>query len=198
MTRPITVSDSDMPLQCLYRWERERAHQVYLTQPTGAGAVQDITWSEAADQVRRMAHWLQQQGWPAGSRVAILGKNSAHWILADLAILMAGYVSVPIYPTFNADALSYILEHSESRALFVGKLDGTDNVRGVRTHIPMVTLPLAPDVPGLRWAELLQKTAPLAGAPAPAADAVSTIIYTSGTTGKPRAWCIPSSPWPGA
>lgn len=186
MTSRITVSPSDLPVQCLYRWERERASQVYLTQPMGGGVVQDITWAEAADQVRRMAHWLQQQGWPAGSRVAILGKNSAHWILADLAILMAGYVSIPIYPTFNAEALNYILEHSESRALFVGKLDDTANVKGVRSHLPMVTLPLAPELPGLRWTDLLEKTAPLSGTPAPAEDAISTIIYTSGTTGKPK------------
>src|SRR3990167_2360599 len=116
MNAPITVSPSDLPLPCFYRWERERSDKIYLTQPTGAGAVQNLTWSEAADQVRRMASWLQAQGWPAGSRVAIIGKNSAHWILADLAIWMAGYVSVPIYPTFNAEALAYILAHrSEER-----------------------------------------------------------------------------------
>jgi long-chain acyl-CoA synthetase len=134
-----------------------------------------------------MAHWLKEQGWPEGSRVAILGKNSAHWILADLAVLMAGYVSVPIYPTFNADALAYILEHSESRALFVGKLDDTANVEsGVRTHIPVITLPLAPELPGLRWDDLQKKAMPLPGTPTPDASAICTIIYTSGTTGKPK------------
>jgi long-chain acyl-CoA synthetase len=93
MTAPITVSAGDLPLQCLYRWERERAGQVYLTQPVGGGQVQDITWGEAGDQVRRVANWLASQGWPAGSRVAIIGQNSAPWILADRAIQMAGHVS---------------------------------------------------------------------------------------------------------
>lgn len=109
MTAPITVSAADLPLPCLYRWERERTNQVYLTQPTGGGRVLDITWREAADQVRRAATWLASQGWPEGSRVAIIGKNSAHWILADLAIQMAGHISIPIYPTFNGEALTYIL-----------------------------------------------------------------------------------------
>ena len=62
MTAPITVSTDDLPLQSLYHWERERANEVYLTQPTGGGQVQDITWREAADQVRRAATWLAAQG----------------------------------------------------------------------------------------------------------------------------------------
>ena len=80
MTEPVTVSPDDLPLQCLYRWERERGDQIFLTQPMGAGQVQNITWAEAADQARRMATWLTAQGWPEGSRVAIIGKNSSHWI----------------------------------------------------------------------------------------------------------------------
>ena len=188
MPPAITVTPSDLPLQCLYRWEKDRAAAVYLTQPLGSGAVQDLTWHQAADQVRRMASWLQSHGWEPGSRVAILGKNSAHWILADLAIQMAGFVSVPIYPTFNAEALAYILEHSEAKACFVGKLDDTSNVRkGVRDGFPLVVMPLAPtDVQGLNWSALLAAHPPLQGHPVMDGNQVSTIIYTSGTTGKPK------------
>jgi long-chain acyl-CoA synthetase len=187
MTAPITVSASDLPLQCLYRWERERANQTYLTQPTGASKVQDITWREAADQVRRTASWLALQGWPEGSRVAIIGKNSAHWILADLAIQMAGHISVPIYPTFNGEALAYILQHSDARACFVGKMDDTANLQtGVPSGVPLVALPLAPPIKALAWDDIQANNAPMAGTPAPQMDAICTIIYTSGTTGKPK------------
>ena len=187
MTAPITVSANDLPLQCLYRWERERAQAIYLTQPVGGGAIQDITWAEAADQVRRMATWLQAQGWPQGSRVAIIGKNSAHWILADLAIFMAGHISVPIYPTFNGDALAYILNHSEARACFVGKMDEVTNLQtGIPQGMPLIALPLAPKITALAWTDLLVTSAPLQGTPAPHMDAVATIIYTSGTTGNPK------------
>jgi long-chain acyl-CoA synthetase len=183
----ITVSPGDLPLQCLYRWEKERGPQVYLTQPTGGGAVLDITWAQAARQVRSMASWLQSQGWPQGSRVAIIGKNSAHWILADLAIVMAGYVSVPIYPTFNAEALAYILAHSEAKALFVGKMDDTANIsHGVPADLPLVALPLAPALAALQWADLVKNNAPLGGEPVADGDQISTIIYTSGTTGQPK------------
>ena len=187
MTEPVTVSPDDLPLQCLYRWERERGDQIFLTQPMGAGQVQNITWAEAADQARRMATWLTAQGWPEGSRVAIIGKNSAHWILADLAILMAGYVSVPIYPTFNGEALGYILEHSQARACFVGKMDDIANLKsGIPADMPVITMPLAPILKALLWTDLIAKSAPLAGTPAPQMDALCTIIYTSGTTGKPK------------
>ncbi len=183
----ITVSPGDLPLQCLYRWEKERGSQIYLTQPSAGGVVQDITWAQAAQQVRSVAGWLQSQGWPAGSRVAIIGKNSAHWILADLAIVMAGYVSVPIYPTFNAEALAYILAHSEAKALFVGKMDDTANIsNGVPADLPMVALPLAPALAARQWADLVKNTAPLSGQPVADGDQISTIIYTSGTTGQPK------------
>jgi long-chain acyl-CoA synthetase len=187
MSQPVTVSAGELPLQCLYRWERERRDQIYLTQPTGAGAVQDITWGEAGDQIRRMAAWLQSQGWPAGSRVAIIGKNSAHWILADLAILMAGHVSVPLYPTFNGEALAYTLAHSEARACFIGKMDDIANLRsGIPAGLPLIALPLAPVIEALQWTALIQATAPLQETPEPDPAGVCTIIYTSGTTGKPK------------
>ena len=124
----ITVDAANFPVQRLCHWAQTTPDRIYLTQPLGMGQVQDISWAQAADQVRRIAAWLQAQGWPAGSRVAILGKNSAHWVLADLAILMAGHVSVPIYPTFNGEALAYILKHSAARACFVGKMDDSSSL----------------------------------------------------------------------
>ncbi len=183
----ITVAPNDLPLACFYRWERERANQVYLCQPMGGGVVQNITWAEAADQVRRIAAWLLAQGWPSGSRVAIVGKNSAHWLLADLAINMAGHVSVPIYPTFNAGALDYILQHSAAQAAFIGKMDDTSSLQGCMVSgLPVVTLPLAPSLQALQWNDLLASNAPLQGEPCPPADALATIMYTSGTTGRPK------------
>jgi long-chain acyl-CoA synthetase len=187
MQAAITVSAADLPLQSLYHWESTQPSRVYMTQPTGAGAVQTITWHEAADQVRRMAAWLQSQPWPAGSKIAIIGKNSAHWILADLAIMMAGMVSVPIYPTFNGETLGFILNHSEVKACFIGKLDDTRALKsGTPQHIPLIALPLAPPLQALQWNDLVHSTPPLPSNPVMEADAVCTIIYTSGTTGHPK------------
>ncbi len=187
MSNPITLSIEDLPLQRFYHWERERANKVFLTQPLGGGAVQDLSWAQAGDQARRIATWMQSQGWPGGSKIAILGKNSAHWIICDLAIWMAGYVSVPIYPTFNGEALRYILEHSEAKACFVGKLDEVSSLKdGVPDGVPLVALPLAPAIDAASWDKLVAANKPLAGAPLRDADEMCTIIYTSGTTGNPK------------
>ena len=114
----MSIKADDLPLQCVYRWERERADRVFLTQPFGGGQVRDWTWAQAVDEARRMAAYLKAQNWEPGSRVAILSKNCAWWIMADLAIWMAGHVSVPIYPSLRAQSIRQILEHSEREGLF--------------------------------------------------------------------------------
>ena len=188
MPTPVTLSPSDLQLPSFYRWERERADKIFLTQPLGRGGLRDITWAQAGDEARRIATWLTAQGWPAGSNVAILGKNSAHWILADLAIWMAGHVSVPIYPTFNAQALRFILDHSEARACFVGKLDDTDSLGdGVPGGVPLIALPLSPKgVAKTSWDALIAANAPQKGETVRDGETLCTIIYTSGTTGNPK------------
>ena len=199
MATTVTLSPGDLPLPSFYRWEKEHPSKVFLTQPLGGGAVQDITWREAGDEARRVATWLKAQGWPAGSSIAILGKNSAHWILADLAIWMAGYVSVPIYSTFNGQALHYILTHSEARACFVGKLDDTDALKdGIPAGMPLITLPLAPEsINATPWVSLISTNQPLAGEPARDGKELCTIIYTSGTTGNPKGvmHCFQAMAW---
>ena len=188
MTNPIKVKKEDLALQCFYRWESKRANDVFMTQPLGGGEVRDLTWAEAGAEARSMATWLTAQDWPAGSKIAILGKNSAHWILADLAIWMAGHVSVPIYPTFNGDALRYILEHSESKACFVGKLDDVAALKnGVPAGVPLIALPLAPKIQGVDfWDKIVAANKPMKGNTQRAGDEMATIIYTSGTTGNPK------------
>ena len=111
------------PLDMLMLHERQRGQQLFLNQPLESGKILSFTWSEAGHQARCMASALRAMGYPAQSRIAILSKNCAHWIIADLAIMMAGYVSVPIYPTSTADSITYVLQHCNARAISVGKLD---------------------------------------------------------------------------
>ncbi len=189
MTPPKTPA-SLLALQRLYHWETTTPNRIALSQPMGGGVVQDWTWNQVADQVRRMAAHLQAQGWAPGSKVAILSKNCAWWMMSDLAIWMAGYVSVPLYPTLSADTVRQILTHSEAKACFVGKLDGWDAMKpGVPADLPCLAYPLSPPdavgaYPG--WDAVCARTAPLVGQPARAEDELATLIYTSGTTGHPK------------
>ena len=176
-------------LDCLQHWERTAPDRVYLTQPHADGSTIDYSWSEVAGQARRMAAHLLALRLPPRSQIALLGKNSAHWIMADLAIWMAGHVSVPLYPTLNADTARYILEHSEARLLFVGKMDELwpQVVPGVPASLPRIALPLSPagdDSP--RWDAIVARTTPLQAIPVRDPAELATIIYTSGSTGLPK------------
>ncbi|MBC7173468.1 MAG: AMP-binding protein [Polyangiaceae bacterium] len=167
--------------------ESERPDAIFLTQPIGGGQVRDYTWREAMDEARRMAAHLRSLNLPPKSQIALIGKNSAHWILTDLAIFMAGHVTVPLYPTLAAETVRYILEHSESKLLFVGKLDTWDDMKsGVPADLPRIYLPLAPKNEGPTWEEIIAKTEPLGGKPDRDPKDLATIMYTSGTTGQPK------------
>ncbi|HRI08726.1 MAG TPA: AMP-binding protein [Nannocystaceae bacterium] len=177
---------SDLVLENVYRWARTSPNAIYMTQPIGGGQVKDYTWAETVDQAKRMAAHLQSLGFPPGSKIAIVTKNCAHFILSDLAIWMAGYVSVALYPTLNAKTVKYILEHSESKLLFVGKLDTWDEMKeGVPADMPCIAYPLAPPTRYPKWDEIVARTQPLAGEPVRGADDSALLIYTSGSTGVP-------------
>ncbi len=108
-----------------YVYDHEAAHpdKVLLTQPLGGGPVADYTWAQTLDQARRMAAHLKSRGFEPGARIAMLSKNCAHFFMTELAIWMAGYTTVAIFPTETGETVRYVLEHSEASLLFVGKLD---------------------------------------------------------------------------
>ncbi|MDZ7592935.1 MAG: AMP-binding protein [Rubrivivax sp.] len=161
--------------------------RVYLTQPLGGGRVADTTWAEALDQARRMAAHLQQRGFEPGARIAILSKNCAHFIMAELAIWMAGCTTVAIFPTETAETVRFVLEHSGASLLFVGKLDTWPQQQpGVPAGLPCIALPLAPKTEFETWDAITARTPPLPGRPQRAAEDLAMIIYTSGSTGQPK------------
>ena len=86
----------------------------------GGGVVKDLTWKEVMDQARLLAGYLQAQGYAPGSKIALLSKNTAWWLITDFAIWLAGGVSVPLYPTLAAETVRQILRHSEAKLLFIG------------------------------------------------------------------------------
>ncbi len=184
------IADDALALQRLYRWERTAPNRVALTQPTGGGKVRDYTWSEMLDQSRRMASHLRKLGLQRGDRIAIFSKNTAHWLLSDYAIFLAGGVSVPLYPTLASGTIRQILEHSECKLLFVGKLDGWERMQpGVPSGLACISHPLAPEEARKshpQWDEIVASTPPLKGEPLRPGDDLATIIYTSGTTGTPK------------
>lgn len=184
----MSVAPKLTPLDCLYRWEQEQPDAVYLTQPFG-DRVQDYTWREVGDQARRMATYLQSLNLPAGSSIALLSSNCAHWIMADLAIWMAGHVTVPLYPSVGSETANYVLAHSRAQLLFVGKLDQRiweDIEANLPADLLCVALPITPAMLAHTWDEIVGRCAPLPGQPRRSMDELASIIYTSGSTGQPK------------
>ena len=182
-----TVAPAALALQRLYFWERTAPDSTVLTQPTGGGELRAYTWAQLMDETRRMAAHLVSLNFAPASRIAILSKNTAHWLMCDFAVWMAGHVSVPLYPTLAAGTIRQILEHSEAKLLFIGKLDGWDGMKpGIPDGLPCIATPLAPATNHPQWAQIVQTTGPLQGEPVRAGDELATIMYTSGTTGNPK------------
>jgi long-chain acyl-CoA synthetase len=177
----------DLALQRLYHFEKSTPDRIVFTQPMGGGVVRDMTWREVMDETRRMAAHLKAMGFEPGSKIAILSKNCAHWLMSDWAIWLAGYVSVPLYPTLAPDTIAQILKHSESKVLFVGKLDGWEGMKpGVPADLPCISYPLSPPNDYPTWNDIIKKSAPMKESPTRDADELCTLIYTSGTTGEPK------------
>ncbi len=168
-------------------WEKQHPNDIWLTQPLGGGKLRDFTFQEAMGEVRRMAAHLKGLGLPDKSNIALFSKNTAWWILADLAIWMAGHTSVPLYPTLTAETIRQILEHSEAKLIFVGKLDGFAAMEpGIPEGVARIALPLAPKLDAPTWDAIVEKTEPLAGEIRRPKGDLATIIYTSGSTGVPK------------
>lgn len=176
-----------LPLDMVYHWEKTKANSVYMTQPIGGGKTVEYTWGRAVDEARRMSSYLKSLNLPEKSRIGLISKNCAHWIMTDWAIWMAGHISVPLYPTLNADTVNYILNHAECEVVFVGKLDDWDMMKpGVPESVRCISFPLSPPNDFETWDDIVAKYPPLEENVQRDAGELATIVYTSGSTGKPK------------
>ena len=155
--------------------------------PIGDGTVVEYTWGETLEQARRMAAHLRSLNLPDNSHIALISKNCAHFIICDLAIWMAGHATIALYPTLNADTVAYILDHSDSRLVFIGKLDDWDEIKqGIPADMPGIALPLSPETDYEAWDDIVARHQPIADNPSPPAEQLALMVYTSGSTGRPK------------
>lgn len=178
-------SDIVSPLSMLYQREQQTPNQHYMTQPIN-GERRTFTWAETALLARKVAARLQSYNYPTGTRIGILAKNTAEWIITDLGIMMAGHISVPIFATAGQETISYVLEHAECPLLFIGKLDNSDAVKAATTEqLVTVGFPYDGIEAKVGWQDFTD-IEPIAGQPVPDMNDIMTIIYTSGSTGQPK------------
>ncbi len=162
------------------------------------GIYTDVSHREALDLVKKTTCGLLALGLVKGDRVGLLSENRFEWAVADLAILSAGCVNVPIYPTLPPQQVEYILRDSEIRAAFVSGRTQLDKIEAVRTRLPHLQHVFSFDrIEGqagvLTLDELIQRGAASGDSSlfekrvaTVGADDWASVIYTSGTTGDPK------------
>lgn len=174
------------PLEVLLKYTKQHPDKAFLHQPVNR-ELKITTWKEAETQARQVATGLQSLGLAKGDKVAILAKNSAEWFMTDWAIMMAGMISVPIYATASEKTISYILEHSESKAVFVGKLDDkAAATTALSGDLPVIAYPYDTVPAAHQWADWVKNMEPMEHIYAPTLDETMSIVYTSGSTGNPK------------
>lgn len=172
-------------LEAFNYWVNQNPNQVFLRQPINRNFI-EYTYLDADNEVRRMVTGLQKLGIQPGDHVAILSKNCAHWIMADLAIMAAGCISIPIYPTFGAETIYEILDHSESKAIIIGKLDDYASQQSGIPDILKIGIEMYGVVEDQTWEKIQAQYEPSKKMHSPKPDDLITIMYTSGTTGSPK------------
>jgi long-chain acyl-CoA synthetase len=158
------------------------------------GGWADMTWNQVADRATALAAGLIALGVSPGQRVAIASSTRIEWVLADLAVMLAGACTTTVYPNTNAEDVTYILDDCAAAAVFaediyqVEKLDPEQARRVITFETDDV-----PGAMGMRDLEALGRErlrhdphavdAVVSGI---GTDDLATIVYTSGTTGRPK------------
>jgi len=147
-----------------------------------------LNCGEVYERALRVAAALHSQGLQHGDKVAILAKNSAQWMISDFALMLGGMISVPIYATAGQKTISYVLEHSGAKAIFVGKLDNTAAAEEALQDAVVIAYPesnIDPTLVKHGWNDLLAHE-PLCDIANPGKEDIATLVYTSGSTGNPK------------
>ncbi len=172
-----------------YKWEKEKANDPFLRQPFGDNWF-EYTWAEVGLMARKIASSIDSYNLPEKSHIGLISKNCREWVIADLAIMMSGHISVPFFPTLKSYELENLIDFGEVKLLFAGKLENwEEQSKGVK-NIPVISFPNYKNHSSIpnsaNWNDLLNKFEPKTDNYHPKLKDIWTIVFTSGTTGDPK------------
>lgn len=178
------------PLEYFYHWEKNTPNKIFLRQPFG-DTWKTLTYSEAGIEARKIVTALKDKGLKKGDHIGLLSKNCYHWILADIAICMGGFVSVPFYASLPKAQLNEVILKSDLKLLFVGKLDSWgEKEEALPKDLMVIKFPHyqgnAEITVGESWTDLIEAHSPTQENYIPELSDLWTILFTSGTTGSPK------------
>ncbi|WP_371194106.1 AMP-binding protein [Glaciecola sp. SC05] len=181
----MSAASIDLPVDKLKYWTENHPQREVLFQPKD-GNVTAFTWQQIHDQANAVASQLKALGYVQGDKIAILSKNCAQWFIADFALMIGGYISIPIYPTANAETIEFVLQHAECKAIFIGKLDDfATQEPGIVSGVKRIDMGYPTMTVEHTWQDCISCELDAIKADI-TPDSVMTILYTSGSTGQPK------------
>ena len=173
-----------------YEWEQKHRDRPLLRQPFGDNW-ETYTWGEVGQMARKLANGLKSLGLRENAHIGLISKNCREWIIADMAIMMAGYVSVPFFPSLKGEELNFLLDYGDVDLIFVGKIETWQDIKNdIPLELPLIKFPNYKGFSivdrGEEWFEFLGKHNPIKNPHIPRLSDLWTIIFTSGTTGNPK------------
>ena len=160
-----------------------------------------LSFAEARDRVRRLAHSLLEIGVGKGTHVALMLPNVPAYPLTWLALAILGAVMVPVNNRYTARELEYVLEDSDADFLVIHRdyfpvLDAIDPLPSRMGAGRVVTLGARRPGSPHHWPDLLAEGSPSFTSPEhPEPDDLLNIQYTSGTTGFPKGCMLTHRYW---
>ena len=173
-----------------YEWEQKLRDRPLLRQPFG-DEWEIYTWGEVGQMARKLATGLKSLGLRENAHIGLISKNCREWIIADIAIMMAGYVSVPFFPSLKGEELSFLLDYGDVDLIFVGKIETWEDIKNdIPLQLPVIKFPNYKGFSivdrGEEWFDFLGKYNSMKNPNIPKLSDLWTIIFTSGTTGNPK------------
>jgi long-chain acyl-CoA synthetase len=170
------------------QWAEEIPDTLWLQDRSG-DTFTTWTWRQAREEIEAVGAALESLLGEGGRQsVGIVSRNRAHWVLADMAIIASGNVTIPMFTTLADDVAEYVMTFTEMTALIVGEAENWEKIRHlVPSHVKLIALPgVDLQEEHIKYQGMAAEFSGKKTSYQNKHDDLITLVFTSGTTGMPK------------